>query len=197
MSAPVIGVVALQGAFALHAEALADCGAPVRTVRLPDDLAGCDAVVLPGGESTTMGKLLDSSGLRGPLGERLAGGMPAFGTCAGLILCAREVLDPVPNDAAPFGVVDVAVRRNAYGRQVESFEADLVFEGIGPDPFRAVFIRAPVVESVGPGVEVLGWQNGHAVLARQGPVLVAAFHPELTRDRRIHRCFVDLAKESG
>lgn len=197
MSGPTIGVVALQGAFALHVEALADCGALVHKVRLPADLNGCDAVVIPGGESTTMGKLLESSGLRGPLGERLAAGMPTFGTCAGLILCAREVLDPVPNDAAPFGVIDVVVRRNAYGRQVQSFEADLQISAVGTDPFRGVFVRAPVVESVGPGVEVLSWQNGRAVLARQGPVLVAAFHPELTRDRRVHGYFVDLARESG
>lgn len=197
MSAPAVGVVALQGAFGLHVDALADCGAAATTVRLPGDLTRCDAVVLPGGESTTMGKLLDSAGLRGPLGERLQEGMPVFGTCAGLILCAREVLDPVPNDVAPFGVVDVSVRRNAYGRQVESFEEDLVVEAIGPEPFRAVFVRAPIVESAGPDVEVLGWQNGHAALVRQGPVLVASFHPELTGDRRIHRYFVDLAKESA
>lgn len=197
MSGPAVGVVALQGAFGLHVDALADCEAAVTTVRLPGDLARCDAVVLPGGESTTMGKLLDSAGLRGPLGERLQEGMPVFGTCAGLILCAREVLDPVPNDAAPFGAIDVSVRRNAYGRQVESFEEDLEVGTIGPEAFRAVFVRAPVVESAGPEVEVLGWQNGHAALARQGPVLVASFHPELTSDRRIHRYFVDLVKESA
>lgn len=197
MSGPAIGVVALQGAFGLHVDALSDCGAAVTTVRLPADLARCDAIVLPGGESTTMGKLLDSSGLRGPLGERMLAGMPVFGTCAGLILCAREVLDPVPNDAAPFGVVDMRVRRNAYGRQVESFEEDIEVAAIGAETFRAVFVRAPAVESTGPEVEVLGWQNGHAALAREGPVLVASFHPELTGDRRIHRYFVDLAKESA
>jgi len=196
VNGPTVGVVALQGAFALHIDALTDCGTPARAVRLPADLAGCDAVVLPGGESTTMGKLLDTSGLRDPLRERLAAGMPAFGTCAGLILCVTEVLDPVPNDASPFGVVDAVARRNAYGRQVESFETDLAIDAIGPEPFRAVFIRAPVMESVGPGVDVLGWQNDHAVLARQGPVLVGSFHPELTGDRRIHQYFVDLVKES-
>lgn len=197
MSGPAVGVVALQGAFGLHVEALRDCGATVRTVRLPDDLPRCDAVVLPGGESTTMGKLLASSGLRAPLGERFRDGMAVFGTCAGLILCAREVIDAVPNDAAPFDAIDLSVRRNAYGRQVESFEQDLAVEAIGPDPFPAVYIRAPVVDSVGPEVEVLGWQNDDPVLARQGPVLVATFHPELTPDRRIHRYFLDLAKESG
>lgn len=197
MSGPTIGVMALQGAFGLHVEALRDCGAAVRTVRLPTDLALCNAVVLPGGESTTMGKLLESSGLRSSLSERLEAGMPALGTCAGMILCATEVLDPLPNDPAPLGVVDVSVRRNAYGRQVESFEADLDVAAFGEAPLRAVFIRAPVVERVGPGVEVLAWQNGSAVLARDGAVLVCSFHPELTGDRRVHRCFRDLVEETA
>lgn len=197
MSGPTIGVVALQGAFGLHVDALRDCGATVATVRLPADLGPCDAVVLPGGESTTMGKLLDSSGLRAPLAERLAAGMPTFGTCAGMILCAAEVLDPVPNDPAPLGAVDISVRRNAYGRQVESFEADLDVAALGEASLRAVFIRAPVVERVGPGVDVLAWQNGSAVLARDGTVVVCSFHPELTGDRRVHRYFSDLVEESA
>lgn len=197
MTGPVIGVVALQGAFGLHVDALHDCGVSTVAVRLPADLERCDAVVLPGGESTTMGKLLESSGLRAPLAGRLAAGMPALGTCAGMIMCATEVLDPVPNDAAPFGVVDISLRRNAYGRQVESFEADLDIAAIGAPPFRAVFIRAPVVERVGPDVEVLAWQNGTAVLARDGAVVVGSFHPELTDDRRVHRYFSDLVEESA
>jgi 5'-phosphate synthase pdxT subunit len=185
-----VGVVALQGAFARHIGMLRRSGSTAVPVRTPEDLNGCDAVVLPGGESTTIGKLLDSSGLRSELADRLAAGLPALGTCAGLILLAREIVAPVPNDAHPFGAIDLCVRRNAFGRQVDSFEADLDVAGLDA-PFHGVFIRAPWIESYGAGVEVLAWQNGHAVMARQGPVVVCSFHPELTDDTRIHALFVD------
>jgi len=184
-----LGVLALQGAVGRHAEALSALGADWVEVRTPGDLAGIDAVVLPGGESTTMSRLLETSGLFGPLAERLGDGMPAFGTCAGMILLAAEVLDGRP-DQRSFGVVDVSVRRNAYGRQVDSFEADLSVAGLAGGDFPAVFIRAPVVERVGPGVEVLAEVGGRPVLCRQGPALVAAFHPELSGDLRLHQRFL-------
>jgi 5'-phosphate synthase pdxT subunit len=184
-----IGVLALQGAFRAHLEVLAGLGVDGREVRQPDELDEVAALVLPGGESTTMDRLLDTSGLRGVLGDRLAAGMPTFGTCAGMILLAREVLDGRP-DQRPFGVVDMAVRRNGYGRQVDSFEADLRVDGLD-EPFHAVFIRAPVVEAVGPTVEVLASVDGRPVLCRQGPVWVSAFHPELSGDDRLHAAFVD------
>jgi pyridoxal 5'-phosphate synthase pdxT subunit len=184
-----VGVLALQGAFAVHARALREAGATPTEVRTPEDLAGVDAVVLPGGESTTNSMLLESSGLFEPLADRLAGGLPAFGTCAGMILLGRRVLDGRP-DQRCFGAVDLDVRRNAFGRQVDSFEADLAVDGLDR-PFPAVFIRAPVVERVGDGVEVLATlADGRAVLCRQGPVLVAAFHPELSDDLRLHELFL-------
>ena len=181
------GVLALQGDVREHALALAECGAHVVEVRVPSDLAGVDALVLPGGESTTVSLLLQSSGLFSPVAERLADGMPAFGTCAGMILLAAEVVDGRP-DQRPFGAVDIAVRRNAFGRQVDSFEAVLAVEGVGDVP--AVFIRAPFVERLGEGVEVLASVDGHPVLCRQGAVLVAAFHPELSGDLRLHELFL-------
>ncbi len=185
---PTIGVLALQGAFAAHAAALVDLGVGVREVRTPADLDGIAGLVLPGGESTTMSRLLATSGLWEPLAERLAAGMPALGTCAGMILLARDVLDARP-DQRWFGAIDVTVQRNAYGRQVDSFEADLPIAG-DPVPLRAVFIRAPRVVAVGAGVEVLAAVEGHPVLCRQGPVVVASFHPELTPDRRVHARFL-------
>ncbi len=184
-----IGVLALQGAVARHADALEALGAHSVPVRTPEDLAGVEALVLPGGESTTMSRLLETSGLFAPLAERLADGMPALGTCAGMILLAREVLDGRP-DQRCFGAVDVAVRRNAFGRQVDSFEADLAIEGLAGGDFPAVFIRAPVVERVGEGVEVLASVGDRPVLCRQGRVLVAAFHPELSQDLRLHQQFL-------
>ena len=184
-----IGVLALQGAARAHAEVLADLGAEPVLVRTPEQLAGVEALVLPGGESTTMSMLLDSSGLFMPVRERLAGGMPAFGTCAGLILLATTVLDGRP-DQRSFGVLDVVVRRNAFGRQVDSFEAALDVEGVPGGPVPAVFIRAPYVESVGPSVSVLARVDDHPVLVRQGPVLAAAFHPELSGDLRLHQLFL-------
>jgi 5'-phosphate synthase pdxT subunit len=185
-----VGVLALQGAFAAHTGALARLGADAREVRTPEQLAEVDALVLPGGESTTMSMLLESSGLADPLSQRVADGLPVLGTCAGMILLGAEILDG-RDDQRCFGAVDISVRRNAYGRQVDSFEADLDVDGLPGPPFRAVFIRAPFVERVGPDVEVLATVDGHAVLCRQGPVTLTAFHPELTDDLRLHRRFLE------
>jgi 5'-phosphate synthase pdxT subunit len=189
-----VGVLALQGAVAPHAEALRTLGATPVEVRGVEDLSHVDALVIPGGESTTMGKLLDSSGLADPLRRRLGAGMPTFGTCAGMIVLARVVLDGLA-DQRSYDAVDITVRRNAFGRQVDSFEADLAVDGLD-HPFHAVFIRAPFVEEVGDGVEVLASVDGHPVLCRQGPVLVAAFHPELTGDRRLHELFLTLTADN-
>jgi len=185
---PAVGVLALQGAFAAHARVLAELNADPVEVRGPADLGALDALVLPGGESTTMSMLLESSGLFDPLADRLAEGLPVLGTCAGMILLATEVLDG-RSDQRSFGAVDLAVRRNAYGRQVDSFEADLRVEGLDA-PFHAVFIRAPGVERVGPDVEVLAFHEGRAVLLRHGSVTVASFHPELSGDLRLHERFL-------
>ena len=184
-----VGVLALQGAVGRHADALTTLGVTAVAVRSTDDLAGVEALVLPGGESTTMSKLLESSGLFDPVAERLASGMPALGTCAGMILLASEVLDGRPDERC-FGAVDVDVRRNAFGRQVDSFESELTVEGLEGDSFPAVFIRAPVVERVGGEVDVLAALDGRPVLCRQGGVTVAAFHPELSGDLRIHERFL-------
>lgn len=191
-----IGVLALQGAFRAHADVLTRLDCRAVAVRTVEHLQSVDAVIIPGGESSTISMLLDSSGLRHALGERVAAGMPIFGTCAGMILLAAEVLDG-RSDQVSLGVIDIAVRRNAYGRQVDSFETDLEWSG---GIFRAVFIRAPRVESRGAEVEVLAEHDGHPVLLRQGHVLVAAFHPELTADPAIHRFFVETvcaSAESG
>ena len=184
-----VGVLALQGAFDAHARSLTSLGAEAVLVRTPERLADVDAVILPGGESTTMSMLLDSSGLFEPLAERLDAGMPAFGTCAGMILLGSEILDGRA-DQRSFGAIDVSVRRNAFGRQVDSFETDLAVEGVDGAPFRAVFIRAPFVERFGPAVEVLATVEGHPVLCRQGHVLASAFHPELADDARLHELFL-------
>ena len=186
---PTVGVLALQGAFGLHAVALTELGARAKEVRTPDDLARVDALVMPGGESTTMSMLLESSGLFDAIAERLAAGFAVFGTCAGMILLATQVLDGRP-DQRSFGAVDLAVRRNAYGRQIDSFESSLTVTDLGGEPFPAVFIRAPLVEWAGPGVEVLALHEGRPVLARQGPVTVASFHPELSGDNRLHARFL-------
>lgn len=186
---PRVGVLALQGAFAAHVRTLAELGAEPVEVRTPEALGGVDAIVLPGGESTTMSKLLDSSGLRAPLAERLAGGLPAFGTCAGMILLARRVTDGRP-DQRGFDLVDVTVRRNGYGRQVDSFEADLEVTGLDGGPFHAIFIRAPLVTEVGPAATVLAAHDGVPVLVGQGRLLVASFHPELSHDPRLHARFL-------
>ena len=185
-----VGVLALQGASERHVAMLTRAGAPAVAVRSPADLDAVDALVLPGGESTTISMLLESSGLFDPLAARLAGGMPAFGTCAGMILLGHEILDGRP-DQRCFDVIDISVRRNAFGRQVDSFEADLPVAGTEGGPVHAVFIRAPVVESVAAGVEILATVEGRPVLCRQGPVLVAAFHPELGDDPRLHELFLN------
>jgi 5'-phosphate synthase pdxT subunit len=184
-----VGVLALQGAFREHAEALAALGADVALVKGPEHLASVDAIVLPGGESTTIDKLLDTSELREPLAARLRDGLPAFATCAGLIVCAREVVDGRP-DQRPLGVLDLVVRRNGYGRQRESFEAPLAVSELAGGDFTGVFIRAPVVESAGPEVDIYAVHDGIAVLGRQGAVWFASFHPELSGDLRLHERFL-------
>lgn len=183
-----IGVLALQGAFREHAETLGAVGVEPVLVRTPEQLAGVDGLVMPGGESTTITHLLRTSGLDAAVRERLADGLPTLGTCAGMIVLASEVLDGRA-DQEPLGALDVTVRRNAYGRQRESFEADLDIEGVA-DGFPGVFIRAPVVERVGDGVEVLAEHGGHPVMCRQGAVTVCSFHPELSGDLRLHQWFV-------
>jgi 5'-phosphate synthase pdxT subunit len=185
-----VGVLALQGASARHADMLARLGAEPVAVRSPAQLDGVEALVLPGGESTTMSMLLESSGLFDAIAGRLADGMPAFGTCAGMILLGREILDGRP-DQRCFGALGIAVQRNAFGRQVDSFEADLAVEGVDGPPVHAVFIRAPVVERVDDGVEVLATVSGRPVLVREGHVMAAAFHPELGDDARLHQLFID------
>ena len=185
---PVIGVLALQGAFAAHAESLRRCGASTLEVRTPADLAEVDALVMPGGESSTMSQLLESSGLFDAVAARIAGGMAVSGTCAGMIRLASPLLDGRA-DQKCFGAIDISVRRNAYGRQVDSFEADIdTVEG----SFHGVFIRAPRIERVGPGVETIGSLHGEPVLVRSGNVLAASFHPELAGDDRLHGYFVSV-----
>ena len=186
-----VGVLALQGAFARHSEVLTGLGAVPLEVRTPGDLDAVDAMVVPGGESTTMSMLLDSSGLRPSLAERLADGLPVLGTCAGMILLAVRVTDG-RDDQRSFGAIDIDVRRNGYGRQVDSFEDQLSVTGLD-GPFHGVFIRAPVVERVGSDVEVLATVDGVPVLCREGAVLVSSFHPEMSGDGRIHERFLDLA----
>ena len=186
-----VGVLALQGAFARHSEVLTGLGVVPLEVRTPGDLDAVDAVVVPGGESTTMSMLLDSSGLRPSLAERLADGLPVLGTCAGMILLAVRVTDG-RDDQRSFGAIDIDVRRNGYGRQVDSFEDQLSVTGLD-GPFHGVFIRAPVVERVGADVEVLATVDGVPVLCREGAVLVSSFHPEMSGDGRIHERFLDLA----
>jgi 5'-phosphate synthase pdxT subunit len=185
-----IGVVALQGAFREHREVLDALGVDPIEVRAPADLAAVDALVLPGGESTTIGKLLVTSGLLPVLRDRLADGLPVLGTCAGLILLATTVLDGRP-DQPTLAALDVTVRRNGYGTQLQSFEAPLTVTGMG-DPFPGVFIRAPVVEHVGPDVDVLARHHDAPVLCRQGPVWASTFHPELSGDLRVHQRFLEL-----
>ena len=175
---PLVGVLALQGGFEAHAKALQELGAAVREVRTPEDLEGLDALVIPGGESTTIGLGVEREGLAGPLADFVRSGRPVLGTCAGMIMLDREHL----------GLLDISVRRNAFGRQLASFEADLDFDG---EPLHAVFIRAPWVEEIGDDVEVLAEVDGHPVAVLQGNILAVAFHPELTEERRLHRWLVD------
>jgi 5'-phosphate synthase pdxT subunit len=183
-----VGVLALQGAFARHIRAVERLGAGAHEVRVPGELVDVDALILPGGESTTMSKLLESQRLFDPIAERIQCGMPVLGTCAGMILLASDVLDG-RDDQRSFGAIDLVARRNAYGRQVDSFETDLDVEGLD-GPFHAVFIRAPGVERVGPDVQVLARVDDAPVLCASGSVMVASFHPELTDDLRLHELFL-------
>ncbi len=184
-----VGVLALQGDFREHLFALEECGVTPSVIRRPHELANVDALVLPGGESTAIANLARSFEMFDPLKSRIADGMPVYGSCAGMILLADRVLDAAIGQET-FGGLDITVRRNAFGRQVDSFESDLEFKGITNPPVRAVFIRAPWVESVGPEVEVLATFD-HAVAVRQGALLATSFHPELTGDNRIHRYFIE------
>lgn len=198
MSAPVVGVLAVQGDVREHLAALREAGVAVRTVRRPAELEGLSGIVLPGGESTTIDKLTRAFELREPLRERLAAGLPGYGSCAGMILLADQLVDAAPGQQT-FGGIDMTVRRNAFGRQVESFEEDLDFVGLPGGPVRAVFIRAPWVEQVGEGVQVLarlqgGPFPGRIVAVRQGNLLATSFHPEITGDHRVHRLFAELVR---
>ncbi|MDJ0026854.1 pyridoxal 5'-phosphate synthase glutaminase subunit PdxT [Gordonia alkanivorans] len=201
-SRPRIGVLALQGDVREHVHALEASGADALPIRRQAELDEIDGIVIPGGESTTMSKLLGIFDLFDPLVERLSDGLPAYGSCAGMIMLASTILDTRP-DARHLDALDITVRRNAFGRQVESFETDLDFAGItdraGAQPMRAVFIRAPWVESVSPDVEVLarvpeGPAEGRIVAVRQGTVLATSFHPEVTGDRRVHEYFVQMVR---
>jgi pyridoxal 5'-phosphate synthase pdxT subunit len=178
-----VGVLALQGGFEAHAKILHRLGAEPREVRAPADMEGLDALVIPGGESTTIGKMIDSADLEPVLRAHHEAGRPILGTCAGLIVC----------DAEHLGFIDATARRNAFGRQMQSFEVDLEVEGAGDEPLRAVFIRAPWVDRHGPEVEVLASHGGHPVAIREGNVLACAFHPELTEDPRLHAIFMAMA----
>ncbi|MBD0292786.1 MAG: pyridoxal 5'-phosphate synthase glutaminase subunit PdxT [Jiangellaceae bacterium] len=201
MSTPVVGVLAMQGDVREHVRVLRELGAAATRVRRPPELAGVDALVIPGGESTTIDKLLRAFELQEPLKQRIKTGLPVFGSCAGMILLADRIVDGTP-DQQTLGGIDMTVRRNAFGRQVQSFEADLDCTALGDgQPYHAVFIRAPWVEDVGPGVDVLatvaaGPAAGRIVAVRSGPLLATSFHPELTGDPRLHRLFLDVVKES-
>jgi 5'-phosphate synthase pdxT subunit len=187
---PRIGILALQGDVREHADALRDVGAEPIEVRLPRDLVGLDALILPGGESTTMRRLIDLYGLREPIVALARGGAPVYGTCAGMILLADRIAD---GDEPVLRLLDITVERNAYGRQLDSFEADVDIPSLGDEPLHGVFIRAPVVSQVGPDVEVLARDSdGRPIAVRQGRVMATAFHPELTGDRRLHRLLLEL-----
>lgn len=197
MRSPQLGVLALQGAVAEHVRALSAAGAEVRTVRRPAELEGLDGLVVPGGESTTMARLSAPVGLLPAIRSAHDGGMAVFGTCAGLILLADEVTDAAALTGFDrIGGLDVTVRRNGYGSQLDSFTAELPVTGL-EEPLPAVFIRAPVIGRAGPAVEVLAEHGGHPVAVRQGRILAASFHPELTADRRLHAMFVDIAAGAG
>ncbi len=195
---PVVGVLALQGDVREHLATLPELGAEAVTVRRPGELAAVDALVVPGGESTTMAKLAARFGLLGPLRDAVAGGLPVYGSCAGMIMLADRLLD-APADQVTVGGLDVTVRRNAFGRQVDSFESQVEIDGVAGGPVHAVFIRAPWVEQAGEGVQVLGRvvggpADGRIVAVRQGNLVATSFHPELTGDRRVHALFVDIVR---
>ena len=199
MSAPRIGVLALQGDVREHLRALSAAGAVATAVRRPSELDDVDALVIPGGESTTMYKLAIAFGLLDPLRKRLEAGMPAYGSCAGMIMLADRISDGIEGQVT-IGGLDVTVRRNAFGRQVDSFEAPVAVAGVDGEPFHAVFIRAPWVEELGAGVEPIGKVEtgpaaGRIVAVRQGAIMATAFHPELTGDQRVHALFVDMVRE--
>ena len=188
LTTKVVGVLALQGAFNSHARVLGRLNVATQEVRTPQDLASVDALVMPGGESTTMSQLLESSELFEPIKKMIHEGMPVFGTCAGMILLAKKIVDG-RDDQVSFGAIDIQVQRNAYGRQVDSFEAEIEVEGFDA-PFHAVFIRAPRIVKIAQDVEVLAEYGADIVLAKQKNVLVASFHPELSPDQRIHEMFI-------
>jgi 5'-phosphate synthase pdxT subunit len=191
-----LGVLALQGAFREHVEMLRGLGHEAVEVRLPGHLEGCRALIMPGGESTAIGKLMDKYGFYEAIPAAHDAGMALWGTCAGAILLGGEILDAVPGQR-PLGLIDIRVRRNAFGRQVDSFEAPLEIEGLDGPPFTGVFIRAPWIEGVHEGVEVLAEYGGHTVAARQADVLVTSFHPELTDDPRLHEFFIAEVARAG
>jgi pyridoxal 5'-phosphate synthase pdxT subunit len=195
-SRPPVGVLALQGDVAEHVRALRASGAEPATVRRPEELDRVEGLIIPGGESTTIWKLIDIFGLAEPLRKRIADGMPVFGSCAGLIMLADRLPDPASGQQT-LGGIDMTVRRNAFGRQVDSFERDLEIKGIDGPPYRAVFIRAPWVDEVGPAVEILAIEPAASriVAVRQGRALATSFHPELTPDWRIHKMFVDMVRD--
>jgi 5'-phosphate synthase pdxT subunit len=184
-----IGVLALQGAFREHIVTLESLGVEASAIRLPEQMADCVGLIIPGGESTAIGKLMDTYGFYDAIAQQHGAGMAVWGTCAGAILIARTVLDALP-DQRTLGLMDITVRRNAYGRQVDSFEADLFVDGIAGE-FRGVFIRAPWIEEVGEGVDPIATHDGRIVAARRGDLLATTFHPELTGDPRFHRYFVE------
>jgi 5'-phosphate synthase pdxT subunit len=194
---PVVGVLALQGDVPEHLRALEAAGARAVPARRPEELDRLDGLVIPGGESTTLWRLSVAFDVLEPLRKLIAAGLPAFGSCAGMIMLADRLADGVAGQLT-FGGIDMTVRRNAFGRQVDSFERDIDLNGLAGDPFRAVFIRAPWVDQTGPGVGILGTEDGtgRIVAVRQGPLLATAFHPELTPDRRIHQLFVDIVKDN-
>ena len=191
-----IGVLALQGDVREHIRSLQECGANAAGVKRADELESIDALIIPGGESTTISKLARAFGIFDLVSQRIKSGMPVYGSCAGMILLANEVLDAIEGQES-FGGLDATVRRNAFGRQVDSFETDLAFSGITEPRFRAIFIRAPWVERVGPNVEVLASVDGHPVAVRQGSIFATSFHPELTGDNRVHRYFVDVVCQTA
>jgi pyridoxal 5'-phosphate synthase pdxT subunit len=195
-AAPVVGVLALQGDVSEHLSALSAVGASAVPVRRGDELEAVDGLIIPGGESTTIWKLAEIFELMDPLRKRISAGMPAFGSCAGMIMLADRLVDGT-NGQQTFGGIDMTVRRNAFGRQVDSFESDIQLAGVPGPAFRAVFIRAPWVEQTGPQVEILGTESatGRIVAVRQGSALATAFHPELTGDLRVHTLFVDMVRE--
>lgn len=194
-----IGVLALQGDVREHLAVLAGLGAEAIALRRPEELAAVDGIVIPGGESTTMSRLLDVFELREPLRRRLAEGMPAYGSCAGMIMLATTILDG-RDDQVPLGALDMTVRRNAFGRQVDSFETELDVQGLAGPPLHAIFIRAPWVEWIGPAVQVLASvgseSDRHPVAVRQGAVLATSFHPEITADHRIHELFLGIVRDA-